>query len=468
MNRITSRVMTSLRGLPSVSDVAATLGRAVSGDQIVDTNSGQIYVQIKPKANYDRAYSAIRGIVTGEPGMQATVSTPEGDVQAGAFEAPDKTLRLRVYGESYAQLHALGTQIGQLMSQLNGLGEPQISAPIVEPNINVAVDDTKAHDAGVLPGDARRQASTLVSGLTVGNFFEQQAVFDAVVWSIPSVRANLQDVRSLPIDTSNGGHVPLSSIATVTVGANPLDIQHQGLSRYVDVSAPVYVGTVADAQSAMQHKLSQVSFPQGYHAEIVGGTPEDPTSHLTFLTFGLAALVGILLLLQAAFGSWRLACMYLLALPASIIGGLMVALIIGQVRSLGADVGLLAVFVFAARQGTLQIAHIRRLQARDGGALSPAIVIEAATERFGPSLTAVLVSAATLIPFVAIGDVAGNELTHTAAAVMLGGLLTAVILNQVLVPAMCLALGPRTPIEQPEPEEALDPTAIPAPPVSAT
>ena len=468
MNRITSRVMTSLRGLPSVSDVGATLGRAVSGDRIVDTNSGQIYVQIKPSADYDRAFSAIRGIATGVPGMQANVSTPEGDVQAGAFEAPDKTLRLRVYGESYAELHALGAQIGQLMAHLNGIGQPQISSPTVEPNVTVAIDDTKAHDAGVLPGDARRQASTLVSGLTVGNFFEQQAVFDAVVWSIPSVRANLQAVRNLPIDTSNGGHVPLSSIATVSVGPRAVDIQHQGLSRYVDVSAPVYVGTVADAKSAMQSKLSQVSFPQGYHAEIVGGTPEDPTSHLTFLSFGLAALVGILLLLQAAFGSWRLACMYLLALPASIIGGLLVALIIGQVRSLGADLGLLAVFVFAARQGTLQIAHIRRLQARDGGALSPAIVVEAAVERIGPSLTAVLVSAAMMIPFVAIGDVAGNELTHTAAAVMLGGLLTAVILNQVLVPAMCLVLGPRTPIEEPEPEEAVDPTAIPAPPVSAS
>jgi Cu/Ag efflux pump CusA len=468
MNRITSRVMTSLRGLPSVSDVGATLGRAVAGDQIVDTNSGQIYVQIKPSADYDRAYSAIHGIVTGVPGMQATVATPEGDVQAGAFEASDKALRLRVYGEDYTELHDLGTQIGHLMSQLNGIGQPQISSPTLEPNINVAIDDTKAHDAGVLPGDARRQASTLVSGLTVGNFFEQQAVFDAVVWSIPSVRANLQDVRGLPIDTTNGGHVPLSSIATVGVGAHPVDIQHQGLSRYVDVTAPLYVGTVADAQAAMQHKLSQVSFPQGYHAELVGGTPEDPTSHLKFLSFGLAALVGVLLLLQAAFGSWRLACMYLLALPASVIGGLLVALIIGQIRSLGADLGLLAVFVFAARQGLLQITHIRRLQARDGGALTPAIVIQAAVDRIGPSLTAVLVSAATLIPFVAIGDVAGNELTHTAAAVMLGGLLTATLLNQLLVPAMCLALGPRTPIEGPEPEEAVDPTAIPAPPVSAS
>jgi Cu/Ag efflux pump CusA len=129
---------------------------------------------------------------------------------------------------------------------------------------------------------------------------------------------------------------------------------------------------------------------------------------------------------------------------------------------------LLAVFVFAARQGLLQIVHIRRLQARDGGALTPAIVTQAAAERLGPSLTAVLVSAATLIPFVAIGDVAGNELTHAAAAVMLGGLLTATVLNQILIPAMCFVLGPRTPIEEPERVQDVDPTAIPAPPVSAS
>jgi Cu/Ag efflux pump CusA len=81
----------------------------------------------------------------------------------------------------------------------------------------------------------------------------------------------------------------------------------------------------------------------------------------------------------------------------------------------------------------------------------------------------VLVGAATLIPFVVMGDVAGNEITQITAAVMLGGLLTATLLNQVLVPAMCLALGPREPIAaEPESEDALDPTAVPAPPVSAS
>lgn len=468
MDRITSRVLANLRALPGVGDAAATLGRAVSGDQIVDTNSGQIYVQIKPGADYDRTYGAIRGVVETVPGMQATVATPEAITQNGVFESTDKAVHVRVYGEDYAELHALGTRIGQLMARLDGVGTPQVSSPTLEPNINVAVDDTKAHDAGVLPGDARRQASTLVSGLTVGNFFEQQAVFDAVVWSIPSVRANLQDVRNLPIDTSAGGHIPLSRVATVSVGAHPVDIQHQALSRYVDVTAPVNGGTVADANSALAHKLALVAFPQGYHAELVGGTPEDPTSHLTFLTYALAALIGILLLLQAAFSSWRLACMYLLALPISLTGGVLVALAMGEQLSLGSDLGLLAVFAFAARHGTLQIVEVRRRHTADGGPLSAAIVLDAARSRLGPSFTAVVVSAATLIPFVILGDVAGNEITHVTAAVMLGGLLTATLLNSVLVPAMCLALGPREPVAASESEDAVDPTAIPAPPVSAS
>jgi Cu/Ag efflux pump CusA len=468
MNRITSRVSASLRALPSVSDVAATLGRATSGDRIVDTNSGQIFVQIKPDADFGRALSGIRGVVTGVPGVQATVSSYEGEVQKGVFESADKQVAVRIYGQDYTKLHALGTRLQGLMGHVHGLGASRVTAPTMEPNVNVAINDAAAHDAGVLPGDARRQASTLVSGLTVGNFFEQQAVFDAVVWSIPSVRPDLQAVRNLPIDTAGGGHVALSRIARVSVAPGPAEIQHQGLSRYVDVIAPVSDGTVSDAQAAVQRQLSQLKFPLSYHGEVLGSTPLSPTSHLKFLSYGLAALIGILLLLQAAFGSWRLACMFLLALPLALIGGLIVALITGQARTLGADVGLLAIFVFAVRQGVLQIAQIRRRHAENGGRLTPAIVAHAAHDRLGPALTAVLVTGASMIPFVVIGDVAGNEITHVTAAVILGGLVTATLLNQLLIPVMCLALGPKQPLRVEETEAEIDPTTVPAPSVTAS
>jgi Cu/Ag efflux pump CusA len=221
---------------------------------------------------------------------------------------------------------------------------------------------------------------------------------------------------------------------------------------------------VGEAQSTIQHRLSQISFPLNYHAELVGGTPESPTSHLRFLSFVLAALVGILLLLQAAFGSWRLAAMFFLVLPVALAGGLIVALATGQARTLGADAGLLAVYVFAARQGMLQIARIRRLHAQDGGRLSAEIVITAARDRLGPSVSAALVTATTMIPFVAMGDVAGNEIAHAAAAVILGGLLSATLVNHVLVPAMCLALGPT----QPAAAEELEPADEPAQTASAS
>ncbi len=40
-----------------------------------------------------------------------------------------------------------------------------------------------------------------------------------------------------------------------------------------------------------------------------------------------------------------------------------------------------------------------------------------------------------------MGDVAGNEITHVAAAVILGGLVSAALLTQlVLVPALCVSL----------------------------
>jgi Cu/Ag efflux pump CusA len=309
------------------------------------------------------------------------------------------------------------------------------------------------HD--IKPGDVRRALATLTSGLTVGNFFEDQAVFDVIVQGTPSVRSSLDAARNLLIDTSGGGHVRLGEIAQVSIRSDPVAIQHQALSRYVDVSAPVASGELGAARAAIERQLRHVSFPLTYHAEILGGTPNDPTSHVAFLSYVLAAAVGVLLLLQAAFGSWRLAALLFLLLPVALLGGVLVALATGQLRSLAADAGLLAVFAFAARQGMLQVAHMRRLQALDGGPLTAGIAVRAARERLAPSLGAAVVAAVALLPFVVMGDVAGNEMTHTAAAVILGGLLSATLLSQLLLPALCLALGPTEPLAAAAPSKEI-------------
>ncbi len=462
MDRISQLMLGSLRRLPAVADVAATLGRAVAGDQIADASSGQLYVAIRQSADYDGALAAVRATVGSVPGIQASVSTYEADVQAGVLAAASHDLTVRVYGEDYGQDAALARKVRALMLGIHGVGSPQIALPAVQPDIEVSLNDARAHDAGVLPGDARRQASTLVSGLTVGNFFENQAVFDVVVIGTPAVRANISTIRGLLIDTDGGGHVPLSSIASIAVRADPIDIQHDALARFVDVTAQVQ-GSIGAVRAAIQRKLPSIGFPLTYHAEVLGATPDDPTAHLKFMSFVLAATIGLVLLLQAALGSWRLAALLTLLAPVTLAGGLAVALVTGQAPTLGADAGLLGILAFAIRRGMLTTAHIRRLHGASGGALSAGVVVRAAREVFGSSLRSALVLAAVLMPFAIGGDIAGNELTHTAAQVMLGGLLSALLVTELLIPSMFLAFGPREPIVPEPDEEPIEPAGVASP-----
>jgi Cu/Ag efflux pump CusA len=455
MDRVTGRVVDQLRALPAVGDVGATLGRAVSADQIVDTNAGEIFVALKPSANYQQALGQVRQIVETAPGIHASVGTYEDAVTDGVLAPSHHNVTVRIYGQDYNTLRGLSWQVRVAISHARGVGFPQVQFPVAEPNIEVAVNDAAALRAGVLPGDARRQASTLVSGLTVGNFFQDQAVFDVVVLGQPAVRNTIQSVNNLLINTSGGKTVRLGQIARVSVRSDPIDIQHEALSRYVDVTAPVTSGSTGAAAQAVKRTLSQVRFPLQYHPEVLGGTPEDPTSHVVFLSYVLAALIGILLLLQAALRSWRLAAMLFFAVPAALSGALIVAVATGETSSLGTYGALLAVLVFAARQALLEIEHIRLVQRRDGGPLNNAIVLSAASERLAPPLGGAAVCAVGLLPFVVMGDVAGNELIHTAAAVILGGLVTSMILNLLLVPAMCLRLGPSGPILSGDPLEEL-------------
>ena len=462
MDRITARALGELRVLPSVGDVGATLGRAVSGDQIVDTSSGQIFVTIKPSADYDRALAAVKGIVDSTPGMQASVSTYESDVMSGVLTPATHRVDVRVYGQDYGVLAGLGNQVGGIMSHIGGLGPAHVEVPAQEPNIEVAINDDAALRAGVLPGDARREVSTLVSGLAVGNFFQDQAVFDVVVRGVPAVGNSVSTVKNLLIDTSNGGHVPLGNIAQVSVRPDPVDIRHQAVSRYVDVSADVYGRSVGSVSSEIRSRLASINYPLEYHAEIQGGAPDDPTSHAVFVSYLLAAVIGIFLLLQSAVGSWRLALLLLLVIPVGLSGGVIVALVAGGESSLAADAALLGVVAFAVRQAVVLVAGIRRLQAEGDGALTRELVARGAARRLGPALGSAGVTAAVLLPFVVIGDVAGNELAHTAAAVLLGGLATSTLVNLLILPAVQLTLGPAEPLAVSEPEEA-PPWNAPAP-----
>jgi Cu/Ag efflux pump CusA len=152
----------------------------------------------------------------------------------------------------------------------------------------------------------------------------------------------------------------------------------------------------------------------------------------------IAVLAAIFLIFQAVTGSWRLAGFAFASLPMSLAGGAFVVFALGADGELAASAGLLAVFALAVRQAIAVMARVQ--STASAGADGPPTAV---TETLLPEIVIpALVTAVVLAPFIALGDVPGMELLHTAAAVILGGLVTCTLVNLFVLPVADAMLGP--------------------------
>jgi Cu/Ag efflux pump CusA len=178
------------------------------------------------------------------------------------------------------------------------------------------------------------------------------------------------------------------------------------------------------------------------HAELQGEGVESEHSQDRLLLFGAVAAIGIFLLLQAAFGSLRLATMFFLTLPMALVGGVLaVYLISDSILSLGSFVGFLAVFGIAARNGILMINHCQHLEREEGVPFGPALVKRGAEERLSPIMMTALATALAIIPLIVGGSIPGHEIEHPMAIVIMGGLITSTLVNLFIVPSLYLRFG---------------------------
>ena len=452
MQRITSEISRSLRALPGVDNVGAHVGRSITGDQVVGINSGQIWVEVAPGANYQATVESVRQVTAEYPGLFRGIETYSEERIQDALKGPTEPITVRIYGDELEVLQSQAEVVQQALSGIQGLTDLRIMQPIVEPTVEIRVDLDAADRFGIKPGDVRRASSVLLSGLIVGNLFEGQKVFDVVVWGTPETRQDVDSIRQLLIDTPDGGQVPLGQVADVSVVDHPISIERESSSRFIDLAGGVSGRDPASVAKDVQSRLSELTYPYEYHAVLLGNLQDQQSVRNRTIGLVVAAVIGMVLLLQAAFGSWRRAVLMLLALVAALSGGMVGAWLTGGNLSVGVYVGLLGVLGIAASQGVVMFRNLQHLEQEEGEAYGPGLALRGAGERFGPIITTAIAGALFFVPFVVSGGgVPGYEMIFPLAIVVLGGLLTSTLTNLFLVPVIYLLSGPspaRQPLEQ--------------------
>ena len=437
MNRIAAQVSAELRAIPGVRSVGSHIGRAILSDQVVNVNSGQLWVSLEPDAEYDATMASVRAVVAGYPGLSLAVDTYLTTLAGEVAGAPPDPISVRVFGPDLAQLEVQAAAVRSAMAAVDGVVGARVATTPVEPTIVVEVDLDKAFQAGVKPGDVRRAAATLISGLEVGNLFEDQKVFEVIVVGVPDIRHSLESVRSLGIDTPDGRQVPLDSLADVRIAPAPVAIHRDAISRYVDVVATVEGRDVGAVQADVERAMAGLVFPLEYHAEPSTAYAEGQADVQRTVAIAIAVAIGILLVLQAAFRSWRLAAVSMIALPLALVGGIFAAFLAGAPLGLGSLMGFLAVLAIAARNEIALVARLQLLE-RHGMAFGPTLVLRAARERVGPILITATAVALAFVPIFVMGSAPGLELLWPMAVVIIGGLVSSTLLTLFIVPTLFL------------------------------
>jgi Cu/Ag efflux pump CusA len=439
MVRITEEVNRELLTIPGVRNAGSHIGQALLMDEVVGIDFGENWVSVDPAVDYDETFAKIQETVDGYPGLFRDVQTYLKERIREVLTGSSEPITIRVFGPDLQVLRDTASDVNEILGSIPGVMENHVEFQEDIPQIRVEVDLLAAQAYGIKPGDVRRAAARLISGEEAGDIFWDGKAYDVQVWSTPETRRSLTDVRNLLLDTPSGIYVTLSDVADVSIAAVPNKIHHQDLSRSIDVGANLDgsrdLGSVV---GDLEEQLAGYEFPAEYRAELLGEFSERQDASRRMTTTAVVAAIGVFLLLLASFGSGRLALLSFLTLPVALVGGVMAAYMAGGVISLGSLVGFFTVLGIVARNGIMLISHYQHLEEQEGVPFGPGLALQGASERLVPILMTVLTTGLALVPLVVRGEIPGQEIEYPLAVVILGGLVSATLLNLFVVPSLYL------------------------------
>ncbi|MCW2821430.1 MAG: acriflavin resistance protein, partial [Marmoricola sp.] len=305
MLRISVAASTDLRAIPGVRNFGAHIGQAFLGDEVYGVNFGENWVSVDPSVDYEETLAAIDEVIAHYPGLFRDRKTYLDERVKEVVSGGSEPIVVRLFGPDLTVLREQAAEIEGILAGIDGAANEHVDISADVSQIQVEVDLDKAAVFRLKPGDVRRAAGTLVAGEEVGDIFRGGRAYDVVVWSVPEARNSVHAVENLMIDTPTGQRVRLADVATVSLQPSPNAVERENGSRHLDIAADVEGRDLGSVGTALEEALDEKDVPRGYHVELLGEFEERQDAQDQLLTTGLIALGLIVLLLQAALGSWR-------------------------------------------------------------------------------------------------------------------------------------------------------------------
>ncbi|MDQ3253401.1 MAG: efflux RND transporter permease subunit, partial [Acidobacteriota bacterium] len=276
----------------------------------------------------------------------------------------------------------------------------------------------------------------------VSEAVEGQRRYDVVVRFDDASRGNLDALRNVTVDTPQGTQIPVSAVADIELLPGPNQVLRENTQRRIVVSSNVADRDLGSVVTEMQQRIgAQVQLPEGYFIEYGGQFEAQRESTRTLSLLTIFSLIAIFFLLIKALGDWRSALQVMINIPLALIGAIFALLITGGVFSVATLVGFISLVGITSRNGIMMLSHYLHLMREEGEDFTEHMVIRGSLERLVPVLMTALTAGLSLIPLAIAAGQPGKEILQPLAVVVIGGILTSTLLDQIVTPAVFYKFG---------------------------
>jgi CzcA family heavy metal efflux pump len=444
-DEIGRRVEQILLSQPEVVATARRTGRAEYDEHVQGVEAAEIDVGLRDtgRSRAELLASLRRGFST-LPGTNVTIGQPISHRIDHMLSGTRANIAVKVFGDDLPTLRRLGEHVRQVVTGVTGAVDVSLEQQTDVPFVRFVLNRPAIARYGLRADDVAEAVETSFAGTAVGRVFDRATAFDLVVKFDPGAQADFERLTDLPVDTPNGGPVPIRLLADVRREMGPNMVLRENVQRRIVISANVAgrdLGSVVDdMRSAV---AQQVPMPPGYRVEYGGQFESEQSASRRLLLLGIGVVAGLFMLLVLAFGTPRDALLIMLNLPLALIGGVAGVFLAGGVLSVASMIGFITLFGIATRNGIMLVSHIHHLMDEEGVTDFREAVERGARERLIPILMTALAAGLALIPLALGGGKAGSEIQTPMAIVILCGLMSSTLLNMIVVPALYLSYGLR-------------------------
>lgn len=437
MKAMSLRVSQAVMQIEGVRNLGAHIGRTEVADEVVGPNFGELWVSISPDADYEKTMAKIQQAISGYAGIFTDVQTYLKERTKEVMSGTSASIVIRLFGNDVDTLRVEAERIRLAIADIPHLSHLKVESQALIPHIHVRLNPSVADRYGVTEKEVKQALSLMTLGQIQGEVHVGQERFKVRLISHDPARDSIQALRQVNIQSPSGALLALSDIASIYVQPMQNEIKREGASRKIDISTDVAGADIGTVAKAIESQVNKLTLPAGYYVRMMGEYTEQKTATHTLAMYTLMALLLVFFLILMSLKSVHLTAMLFGVLPVAVAGGVIGIWLIGGVISLGALIGLIAVLGIAARSGILLISRYRQLEQEQPGATLTRLSA-AVSDRFRAISMTTLATTMALLPIILKGPISGYEIEYPLAVVVVCGLLSSVIVNLMLLPAMIL------------------------------